>query len=262
MIFYFTGTGNSLYAARQIAEEGEEVLSIPHEMRRAGELFYADDAVGIVYPVYGHDMPAMVKQFIERAHLDTPYLYLIATYGCMHGNAVELAMEAMEDAGHEPSYISTLIMVDNWLPSFDMNEQRANAPQKHIDESIAAIRSDVLARRKSIEPVSDEDRAVHEHFLSMGLRFEGEAVRDFLHFDDSICTGCGICASVCPAECIALEEGIAIRHAESGFGCNACLACIHACPASAVSLPMGEVNPSARFRNEHVSLRDLAMANG
>ena len=73
MILYFTGTGNCLYVARELAAEGERVLSIPQELRREGELAYADDTIGIVYPIYGHMMPDMVKTFLERATLDTPY---------------------------------------------------------------------------------------------------------------------------------------------------------------------------------------------
>lgn len=30
MILYFTGTGNCLYVARELAAEGERVLNIPH----------------------------------------------------------------------------------------------------------------------------------------------------------------------------------------------------------------------------------------
>ena len=81
MILYFTGTGNCLYVARELAAEGERVLSIPQELRREGELTYADDTIGIVYPIYGHMMPDMVKTFLERATLDTPYLYFVCTYG-------------------------------------------------------------------------------------------------------------------------------------------------------------------------------------
>lgn len=33
MIFYFTGTGNSLYAARALANDGEEVISVAEAAR-------------------------------------------------------------------------------------------------------------------------------------------------------------------------------------------------------------------------------------
>lgn len=261
MIFYFTATGNCLYAARELAGEGERVLSIPAETRRAGDLAYADDAVGIVYPVYGHMMPAMVRRFVERASFDTPYLYFVCTYGNRHANAVEICRQTARAAGLEPAYISTLLMVDNWLPNFDMDEQRRRIPEKRIDENIARIKADVAHRRRWIEPVTDEDRAAHRQFLSRGLRFEPEDLGGFLSVDAARCIGCGLCARVCPADCIAVEAGKAVRDARAGAGCNACLSCMHACPAHAVTCAAGDVNPGARWRNEHVSMADIIAAN-
>lgn len=263
MVFYFTATGNCLYVARELAAaEGDgEPVSIPQEMHRTGELTYADEAIGIVYPIYGHLMPHTVRQFIERAHFDTPYLYFILTYGNRHASAVELCAEAAREAGLEPAYIATLLMVDNWLPNFDMDEQRARIPEKRIDEHLAKIVADVAARRRAIEPVSAEDRAAHEQFLTRGLVFEPEALDDFLAIDRATCIGCGLCARVCPAGCIELVGGVAVRNARAGLGCNACLACMHACPAHAIDCAAGDQNPDARFRNEHVAQADIIRAN-
>lgn len=261
MILYFTGTGNCLYAARELAAEGERVLSIPQEMRRGGELVYADDAIGIVYPVYGHMMPDMVREFINRASFDAPYFYFVCTYGNRHANAAELCLENARAAGLNPAYVTTLLMVDNWLPNFDMDEQRARIPEKKIGENLARIRADVVARRQWLELVTDEDRAAHEQFMSRGLRFEPSALGDFLTIDPERCIGCGICAKACPAGCIALEGGKAVRSAQAGLGCNACLACMHACPAHAIACAAGDKNPAARFRNEHVTLAELQEAN-
>lgn len=263
MILYFTGTDNCLYAARELAAEGERLLSIPQELRREGELAYADDAIGIVYPIYGHMMPDMVKMFLERATLDTPYLYFVCTYGNRHASAAELCVEDARAAGLEPAYVTTLLMVDNWLPNFDMDEQRARVPEKRIDENLARIRDDVAVRRRWIKPVSSEDRAAHEEFMSRGLRFEPAALGGFLTIDAENCVGCGACAGVCPAGCIELAGGVAVRDALAGFGCNACLACMHACPARAIACAAGDKNPEApRFRNERVTLAELQEANG
>lgn len=119
----------------------------------------------------------------------------------------------------------------------------------------------MATRRRWIEPVTDEDRAAHEQFMSRGLRFEPAALGGFLTVDSEKCIGCGACAKVCPAGCIALEGGKAVRNAQAGFGCNACLACMHTCPAHAIACAAGDKNPAARFRNEHVTLAELQEAN-
>ena len=87
MVFYFTGTGNSLYVAKQI----EEVpLSIPQVMR-TGNSEFTSESIGIVAPIYGHELPSMVKEFMKKSIFHTDYFYIILTYGNRHGGAAELA---------------------------------------------------------------------------------------------------------------------------------------------------------------------------
>lgn len=43
--------------------------------------------------------------------------------------------------------------------------------------------------------------------------------------------------------------------------CQTCLACVHACPQKIIGLTIPEVNPNARYRNEHISLQDIIEAN-
>lgn len=121
MIFYFTGTGNSLYVAQELEENP---LSIPQIMKKGEPMRFEADRIGIVTPVYGHEVPAMVKDFLHQAHFQTEYFYMILTYGNRHGGAAELASQLCEECGITASYINVMLMVDNWLPSFDMDEQR------------------------------------------------------------------------------------------------------------------------------------------
>ena len=59
-------------------------------------LVFEDDKIGIVCPIYGHEMPEMVKEFIRKSELHTDYLYIILTYGNRHASAVELAKKTIE----------------------------------------------------------------------------------------------------------------------------------------------------------------------
>lgn len=252
MVFYFTGTGNSLYAARQLEAEP---VSIPQVMRGSEREFTAE-SIGIVSPVYGHEVPPMVKDFLRESTFETGYFYIILTYGCRHGGAAELAKELCVECGVRVDYINTLHMADNWLPAFDMDAERAM--DKHIPEQLAAITADVKARRHAISPVTDNDRAAHQGYLR-NVSGVPEAMWQNLVVVTERCVGCGVCTRVCPADCMVLENGRA-KHIPGN--CQDCLACAHACPHKAIALAMPEKNPNARYRNEHVTLQDLIAANG
>ena len=252
MVFYFTGTGNSLYIARRI---DKDAVSIPQVMR-GQERTFTDEAIGVVSPVYGHEMPAMVKDFIRQANFRTKYLFLILTYGNRHGGEAELALRFCRDCGKQPAYIHTLLMADNWLPAFDMEEEKQK--DKNVEGQLAHILDDLKAQKHEISTVTDSDRAVHRQFLQSAGQMPADAWQHLIRVS-SRCAGCGVCEKVCPSGSIHVENGRAV-HVPGG--CQTCLACVHACPEKAIGLTVPEKNPQARYRNPHVSLSEIIRANG
>lgn len=266
MFFYFTGTGNCLYIARELAGADGELLSIP-QMVKEGRYDFEADEIGIVYPIYGHMPPNMVRKFIEKANLKADYKFAILTYGNRKCNAVEIWDEISRKAGTPFDYITTLIMVDNWLPNFDMNEQMKI--DKHIPENLERITADLSERKQWHEPVTEEERMQHRGFIEWtGIDpdegFVMDSNRSFEVTD--ACVGCGICTDVCPRGNYELDE----RGVKISGECEFCFACIQNCPQKAIrfrkhddgTFPDGsEKNPNARYRNEHVSLMDIKRAN-
>ncbi len=254
MVFYFTGTGNSLYIAKML---DNDIVSIP-QILNSDNLVFEADRIGIVCPIYGHKMPAMVKEFVQKAAFRTNYLFVVLTYGNRHANAVELAADTFERARKKADYITTLLMVDNFLPVFDMDEQRKI--DKAIAQQLAIIKMDIEAQKRKYQEVTSEDRAVHKGYLVLVQQQPETIWADFDFTDD--CIGCGICTRVCPASCIHLEKQKAIRSVEN---CQACYACVHACPTAAIKvrkiLGFQEKNPKARYRNEHIALSEIITAN-
>lgn len=57
-IFYFTGTGNSLYIAKKF---GGELYSIP-QVLKGNEYVFEDEKIGIIFPTYGFSVPTIVKK--------------------------------------------------------------------------------------------------------------------------------------------------------------------------------------------------------
>ena len=67
MIFYFSGTGNTRWAAERLAQEtGEKLLFIPDEMKK-GKCEYTlqeGERLGFCFPVHGWQPPHIVREFI------------------------------------------------------------------------------------------------------------------------------------------------------------------------------------------------------
>ena len=250
MILYFTATGNSLYAAREL---DSEAFSIAQEIH--GDMQYKADSIGIVCPIFGHEMPQPVKDFINKAMFDTDYLYLILTYGNRHGGAAELADDFTRSIGKEFDYINVLLMVDNFLPGFDMTEQVKI--DKHIPEQLEHIKSDIAEKKAFISKVTDADRSVHQSYLERTANLPADTFRKLYRITDE-CIGCGICTKVCPMGCFSVNEQHALWKADR---CITCMACVHACPKNAIQLTIPEPNPDARYRNENVGLMDIVNAN-
>ena len=251
MIFYFTATGNSLYAARYLEKE---LVSIPQALS-GGNLSFKADRIGIVCPVYGHEVPGMVREFLEKATFDTEYFYMVLTYGNRHGGAAKLAEQLCRSCGIHPAYIQVVMMVDNWLPSFDMQEQQKI--DKKVEEQLEKIKEEIDGRKHSISVVTDEDRAAHRQFLANQAKLPADAWQHLIRIGEG-CIGCGICTRVCPSGSIHIEGGRAVFTPGS---CQTCLACAHHCPQKVIGLNFPEKNPKARYRNEHVSLQDIIASN-
>lgn len=76
VIYYFSGTGNSLRAANVIAERigGAELISV----RCDPEEVSAEDAevIGFVCPVYEWDIPGTFRKFVEQLTVNPKAYFL------------------------------------------------------------------------------------------------------------------------------------------------------------------------------------------
>lgn len=105
IIYYFSGTGNSLRAATVIAERigGAELINVrcdPQEVpARDAEM------IGFVCPVYEWDVPGTFKNFLEKLTIDPKaYIFMVATYIAVLGKSFETVEKLLCDKGAHLRY--------------------------------------------------------------------------------------------------------------------------------------------------------------
>lgn len=251
IVFYFTATGNSLYAAKQFSDTP---LSIPQVLKSDQRLFEADE-IGIVFPDYRAFAPQMVQRFLQEVTLKAPYLFSIITFGNYDCNVIESWNKFAIEHDVHFNYITSIKMVDNYLPVFDMAEQIKMDKQEEAQLQQAV--SDVLQEKNHIPTLTEEERQQCLRVLQRVPELFPISSEELLQVNKSSCNGCGFCTKVCPRKNFSLTE----KGVEHTGDCEFCLACIQNCPQKAIVLKRGERHKEARFRHPRISLNEIVLAN-
>jgi ferredoxin len=246
--FYFTATGNSLYVAQRI---GGELRSIPR-MLKEGQREFTAETIGFVFPCYGFGLPRAVSTFIQQATFHADYFFAVMTYGNMAASGLRHIEQVGRKAGVAFDYSAEILMVDNYLPFFKMEDQLASEGAKQIEAAIDRTARAIHDRHQ---------QRIHKGALSIICsklihffmsRMLDDADKQFLVNDT--CNGCKVCEQVCPKHNISVAGRPTYAH-----HCDWCLACIHLCPQNAIHLKHERSN--ARFLNPHVTRHDIIVAN-
>lgn len=250
-VFFFSATGNSLYVASKFTREP---LSIPREMRKS-ERKYEADSIGIVSPVYYGEIPGYTQRFLKNSTFKTPYFYFVLTYGSSPMIAPQFAAEYAKKCGITASYATCILMVDNYLPYFDMDVEMGI--DKRVDSQIEKAVGEVKARKVGIPVPTKQESEWYERVRKFNM--DNPAFNNGSQITiTGKCVGCGVCARVCPQGNCYLESGRARRKKDV---CEFCMACIQNCPVKAIGLSIEDKNPNARYRNPNVELKEIEAAN-
>ena len=94
MIFYFSATGNTLWAARQISQAtGEQLVPITDDTHPVNITLSEGELLGFCFPVHCWRPPLIVRRFISRLvveNLSQHYVFALCTAGDTVGEAIDI----------------------------------------------------------------------------------------------------------------------------------------------------------------------------
>ena len=236
MIFYFSATGNSKYAAERIAAATDDRLIFLRDAVRSRSYRYdvsRESRIGFVIPVYFQGLPSILNFFLEKLELTgyrDQYLYVVLTCGSRTGDAAGQLAKLLGKKGLSLSAQFGIPMVDNYVPMFKVAgpeeiEKRLDAAEAYIDDAARAIRAKGAGdynRSRGAAP------GVMTGTL-YPLYAHGRSTKPFVVTDH--CIGCGLCQEICPCGAILISGG---KPAWIKSQCVRCLGCLHRCPAQAI----------------------------
>lgn len=281
-IYYFSGTGNSLVVARDMAEKLEGNLISIHSMMDKDIITIDADVIGIVFPVYYVGtvyIPLIVQKFVKKLEkIKNKYIFAICTYGGAFGSTLEILDEMIRARGgrlatafgvHMPQnafrkpYESKTKLYSKW------KEKKLEVIYRHVkaknegwfdsDGLLMGFIGTILVKMMKLDffkPIFVNPMIKSAGFPK-GLDLTVDEIIPFMdrsfHIDEK-CAGCQTCSKICPVQNIELVDDKPVwRHQ-----CENCLACIKWCPQGAIhgfgELPRGyhhpEVEISEMFRQD------------
>ncbi len=254
MIYYFTGTGNSLWAAKKLGEELKQPVESIIKHRAEEKTECSDKILGFVFPTYMMDLPWIAKEFLLKLTVSSDgYVFVVMTsnHG-KSGRAFQSLDQALCLGGKKLSAGFDLQMPGNCLVSTEEeNGERLQQAPARIKEIVRSVQTRTVNYKS-------KGRKPRKNFVS-GSYFYGEnSLRRLTRMKNFIisekCNGCGLCASICPLSNIRISDGRAVH----GHDCAACYACLHWCPKDAVWIDAPAVRHRPQYHHPDTTLQEIA----
>ena len=232
MILYFSGTGNSKYVAKRIADAlGDEIVNLNDRIKSSDTSpVETGERLIVVTPTYAWRIPRVVRDWLRKTEPRGARLaWFVMTCGGEIGNADKYNRELCTEKGLSCMGTTQIVMPENYIamfsaPQADKARQIVAQAEPSIDRAIAAIQRN--------QPFAPTRNNLYDRFMSGPVNpiFYKFFVKANAFTASSACIGCGQCVKRCPMNNVTLKDG----KPSWGKNCTHCMACICYCPKEAI----------------------------
>jgi len=275
LILYFSGTGNTYFAAEKIYKELKQLkYSVALETIEKFPPHNVSDYEILIFgfPIYAAAMPDFVKDYAEECSLPkTKNVFLFSTLGLYGANAMSRASSFFRKLGFTViGTASMLLPGSDGLAMIGKNSSFVKRIMSKDYNNMARVKSLTEKIVAAIEKTAQYPETVEEITRITLPGLAGEIFLKLLYpmiekhfrkrfYADSRCTLCGLCEKICPSGNIKIAEG----HVNFNGKCYLCMRCIHQCPEEAIQIgrltvdkfrwkgPAGDYKPLAILRSPH-----------
>ncbi|MDR2039140.1 MAG: EFR1 family ferrodoxin [Bacteroidales bacterium] len=239
MIFYFSGTGNSLWVAKELSTTFKEsLISVADEL--TGSKSHCkydlkdDEKLFFVFPVHSWGPAALVLKFIKKLTVGNytgQQVFLICTCGDNCGYTHKIIRKALRKKSIRLTKAYSVQMPNNYILMSGFNTDPKELEEQKLQDAPDLLRGVVNDIK---EPSGKDSYTVGSSpFLKSYVVYP--LFRKFVlgktrFYAKESCTSCKLCEKICPTKTIVMENGKPVW----GNACVQCVACIHHCPVRAI----------------------------
>lgn len=210
-----------------------------------------DDVVGIIFPCYYYRLPKIVEKFLKKISITADYVFVITTYGSTSMTTLNYAEDMLNKRGITVDYTNKILMVDNYLPIFEINKELKKKSFDKINSDIMQIKDDIYNQKKSKIKFGADEKIISKFGTIMSHII---LVPKHFYINDN-CDHCHLCEQLCPVNNITITK----LDVKINDNCEECFRCIHICPSNAIHIKHERSN--IRFINPNVTIKELKNSN-
>lgn len=278
-IYYFSGTGNSLYVVKELQKRIPDSIIIPMvSLLNKKVISTKRKVVGFVFPVHALTIPIAVKKFIKKTNLkSSEYIFAITTrHGTIFRGFEKIDQLLKKKNKHLNSHF-ILNMCNNEsrhkgykVPS----ESDILSLEKVVKEKLDSIQN-IISNKINCRKIDSNDSYGFPYhpilnYLLEKLVLLAMTVAEYIggvnyFYIDARCNGCGICEKVCLSQKIKITDNKPIW--QKNVLCYMCFACLNYCPEKSVQIKnipgvKSYTKENGRYPHPYATVKDIYLQKG